>query len=276
MIKECLFPVAGLGTRFLPVTKVVPKELLPIVDKPLIHYGVHEAKEAGIDTMVLVTNKYKPAIKKYFELDSLIDEIANNSSKRAKLDELKETINSCEFNYVYQKQMLGLGHAILQAKRHISGNFFSVILPDDICHSPSENIMRQMLKVHSKYPNKNIIAVQEINDSEISKYGVVEFEALPGESNVLKVTGMVEKPKFEEAPSNLAIIGRYILNKKIFQVIEDTRPDLNNEIQITSSLQILAENGDVLALKFEGYRFDCGNEDGFINANSFFYNIKNF
>jgi len=273
MIKHCLFPVAGFGTRFLPVTKTVPKELLPILDKPLIQYAIDEAYGSELSEMVLIINDYKFAIKKYFEPFPYLESMISSSSKIEKLDCIKNITENCNLNFVNQTEMLGLGHAILQGKDIIGNNSFAVILPDDLCHNEDQSVMSQMLEIFKKNKDKCIVAVEEVNIKDVKKYGVINFKSSSG--NVFHVHDMIEKPSSSEAPSNLAIIGRYILTPDIFDILEQTEPDQNGEIQITNALRKLAKIGKVIAYKFKGRRIDCGSVDGYIKANMFFLEISN-
>jgi len=273
MIKHCLFPVAGFGTRFLPVTKTVPKELLPILDKPLLQYAIDEAFESGISEMVLVINEHKLAIKKYFEPFPYLESLISSSTKIDKLNCIHNITKNCNLNYVNQVEMLGLGHAILQGKDVIGNNPFAVVLPDDLCHNEDQSVMKQMQEIFEENKDKCIVAVEEVNIKDVDKYGVISFESTSG--NTFQVDEMIEKPSSSEAPSNLAIIGRYIFTPDIFEILEQTEPDHNGEIQITNALREIAKNGNVIAYKFKGKRIDCGSVDGYIKANIFFSSLDN-
>jgi len=273
MIKHCLFPVAGFGTRFLPVTKTVPKELLPILDKPLIQYAIDEAYESELTEMVLVINEHKLAIKKYFEPFPYLESLISSSTKIDKLNCIHNITRNCNLNYINQAEMLGLGHAILQGKDMIGNNPFAVILPDDLCHNEHQSVMKQMQEIFKENKDKCIVAVEEVNIKDVDKYGVISFKTSFG--NVFQVDDMIEKPSSSEAPSNLAIIGRYILTPDIFEILEQTEPDHNGEIQITNALRKIAKNGKVIAYKFKGKRIDCGSVDGYIKANIFFSSLDN-
>jgi len=268
MINHCIFPVAGFGTRFLPATKTVPKELLPVLDKPLIQYAIDEAYDSGISEMVLVMNEYKLAIKKYFEPFPYLESLISSSPKIDKLDCIDNIIKNCSLNFINQTEMLGLGHAILQGKDIIENNPFAVILPDDLCHNEDKSVMSQMQEIFKENKDKCIVAVEEVNIEDVDKYGVISFKS--SSNNAFKVDDMIEKPSIDEAPSNLAIIGRYILTPDIFEAIERTKPDHNGEIQITNALRELAKIGKVIAYKFDGRRIDCGSVKGYIEANTFF------
>ena len=270
MIKKCLFPVAGYGTRFLPATKAIPKEMLPILTKPLIQYGVEEAMSAGITQMAMVTSKYKDAIKQHFEPHVDIEASIKGTAKESLLDEVNHIIDQCGFSYIEQQQMLGLGHAIYTGKPLISNEPFAVILPDDLCHHKGDSVLQQMVNLHQQHPDCCIVAIEEVPMSEVDKYGVISGELLPELDNVYRVSSMVEKPAPEKAPTNLAIIGRYILTPEIFNVLEQTAADKNGEIQITDALMTLAKQDKVLAYKFDGKRFDCGSVDGFLVATNEF------
>ena len=273
MIHTCLFPVAGYGTRFLPATKAIPKEMLPILTKPLIQYGVEEAVEAGCRTMAMVTSKYKKAIEDHFDTHTDIENSIAGSSKAKLLEPLSRLIDQIDVTSIRQKEMKGLGHAILIGKPLVGNTPFAVILPDDLCHNERDGVLAQMTALYAKYPGHCIVAVEEVPHKEVNKYGIVEVKTFKSgiDSDLLRITNMVEKPAVEEAPSNLAIIGRYILVPEIFDVLEQTPPGKGGEIQITDALMQLAKEGRVLAYRFKGRRFDCGSVDGFVEATNFFY-----
>jgi UTP--glucose-1-phosphate uridylyltransferase len=269
MIKKCLFPAAGYGTRFLPATKSVPKEMLPVLTKPLIQYGVEEAVSAGMNTMAMVISKYKKSIEDHFDRHTDIEDNISGSSKEELLSEVNSLINNCTFSYTRQLEMKGLGHAILTGQTLIGDEPFAVILADDLCDNDGESVLSQMTKVYEKYPDHCIVAVEEIPMSDTNKYGVIA--GLNIEENIIKVDNMVEKPEPKDAPSNFAIIGRYILTPEIFDIIENTPAGKGGEIQITDALLTLAKQGKVLAYKFDGKRFDCGSIDGFVEATNHYY-----
>ena len=269
MIKKCLFPAAGYGTRFLPATKSVPKEMLPVLTKPLIQYGVEEAVSAGMSTMAMVISKYKKSIEDHFDRHTDIEDNISGSSKEELLSEVNSLINNCTFSYTRQLEMKGLGHAILTGQTLIGNEPFAVILADDLCDNDGESVLSQMTKVYEKYPDHCIVAVEEIPMSDTNKYGVIAGSNI--EDNIIKVDNMVEKPEPKDAPSNLAIIGRYILIPEIFYIIENTPAGKGGEIQITDALLTLAKQGKVLAYKFDGKRFDCGSIDGFVEATNHYY-----
>jgi len=269
-ITKCLFLVAGYGTRFLPVTKATPKEMLPILTKPLIQYGVEEAISAGITTMAMVTSKYKQAIKNHFEPHADIEASIKGTAKASLLDEVNHASEQCDFTYIEQQQMLGLGHAIYTGKPLIGNDPFAVILPDDLCTSDGDSVLLQMTKLYEQHPDCCIVAIEEVPMTQVDKYGVIDGELLEGSNNAYRVNSMVEKPSPEDAPTNLAIIGRYILTPEIFDVLENTSPDKNGEIQITDALMTLSKKGKVIAYKFQGERFDCGSVKGFVMATNAF------
>ena len=265
-IRKCLFPVAGYGTRFLPATKAIPKEMFPIGRKPLIQYAVEEAISCGISDMVMITSKYKGAIRAHFEPDHEIEASINGSEKEKLLIDLNMIIDTCEFSYVEQHKMLGLGHAISCGEQVIESESFAVVLPDDLCHNEGYSVLEQMKEIYENNPDCCVVAIEEVPGSEVDKYGVIDGELLFDSKDTYLVKNMVEKPKLTEAPSNLAIIGRYILTADIFDALRDTNPDKNGEIQITDALMKLARQGKVIAYKFQGKRFDCGSPKGFVRA----------
>jgi UTP--glucose-1-phosphate uridylyltransferase len=283
-ITKCLFPVAGYGTRFLPATKAIPKEMLPILTKPLIQYGVEEAMSAGMTTMAMVTSKYKQAIKNHFESHGDIKSSIKGTAKEQLCDELTNIMDKCTFTYTEQQQMLGLGHAIYTGKPLIGNEPFAVILPDDLCtntpqvgteKSSGDSVLKQMTKLYEQHSDCCIVAIEEVPMTEVDKYGVIDGELLQGSNDTYRVNAMVEKPGPIEAPTNLAIIGRYILTPEIFEVLENTAPDKNGEIQITDALMTLAKQGKVIAYKFEGTRYDCGSVKGFVIATTHFAEQQN-
>lgn len=269
-IKKCLFPVAGYGTRFLPVTKAIPKEMLPILTKPLIQYGVEEAMSAGMTTMAMVTSKYKQAIENHFKPHADIEKSIQGTEKEQLLDEVNYISDRCNFNYINQEQMLGLGHAIYTGKPLIGNEPFAVILPDDLCVNDDDSVLKQMTKLHKQHQNCCIVAIEEVPMAEVDKYGAIDGELLKDSSSAYRVNTMVEKPNPKDAPTNLAIIGRYILTPEIFDILENTKSDKNGEIQITDALMTLAKQGKVIAYKFQGTRYDCGNVKGFVVATNAF------
>ncbi len=269
MLKTCLFPAAGYGTRFLPATKSLPKEMLPILTKPLIHYGVDEALQAGMSNMAFVTGRGKRALEDYFDISYELEHQISGTNKENLLTEIRNLMKNCSFSFTRQNSMKGLGDAINSGKNLVDNEAFGVILADDLCTNENgENVMAQMTKIFEKF-RCSIVAVMEINGDEISNYGVIEGNYI--EDDLLIVKNMIEKPKKGETKSNLAIIGRYILTPSIFAEISQTKPGRNGEIQITDALLKQANNGIVLAYKFKGKRFDCGSIKGYVEAINYFY-----
>jgi len=269
MIEKCLFPVAGYGTRFLPATKSTPKEMLPIVNKPLLQYGVEEALDAGMLNCALVTGRGKRAIADHFDLNYELEAEIAGSSKEKYLEGIREVIDRGVFTMVRQRAMKGLGHAILTGEPLIGDKPFGVLLADDLCVNPGgDGVLAQMSKLYEIH-QCSIVAVMEVPMDQVSAYGVVAGEAI-GEGQY-RVSQMVEKPPVEEAPSNLAVIGRYILTPDIFDIIRNTPPGRNGEVQITDALQTQASEGRVIAYKFDGLRFDCGSVPGFVEATNYVY-----
>ncbi|OCS01525.1 UTP--glucose-1-phosphate uridylyltransferase [Campylobacter fetus subsp. testudinum] len=273
MIQTCLFPAAGYGTRFLPATKSLPKEMLPILTKPLIHYGVDEAREAGMKNMAFVTGRGKRALEDYFDISYELEHQIAGTKKEYLLTEIRDLMSSCSFSFTRQSSMKGLGDAIYTGRTLVGDEAFGVILADDLCiNEDGENVLAQMAKIYEKY-RCSIVAVMEVPKESISSYGVVNGKFI--EDDLLMVNDMIEKPSPNEAPTNLAIIGRYILTPDIFEILESTKPGKNGEIQITDALLKQAQNGMVLAYKFKGRRFDCGSVSGFVEATNFFYESDN-
>ncbi|MDX4038436.1 UTP--glucose-1-phosphate uridylyltransferase GalU [Aliarcobacter skirrowii] len=271
-IKKCLFPAAGYGTRFLPATKATPKEMLPILTKPLIQYGVEEALAAGIENMAIVTGRGKRAIEDHFDISYELEHQIKGTSKEHYLTEIRDVITKCTFSYTRQIEMKGLGHAILSGENLIGNQPFAVLLADDLCDSSDNGVLSQMVELYKKY-TCSIVAIEEIPKENTNKYGVIAGNEI--ESGIFMVKDMVEKPEPEVAPSNLAIIGRYILTPDIFDIIKETKPGKGGEIQITDALLTQAKKGMVLAYKFKGQRFDCGSIDGFVKATNYFYDKSN-
>ncbi|WP_456380483.1 UTP--glucose-1-phosphate uridylyltransferase GalU [Hydrogenimonas sp.] len=269
MIRKCLFPAAGYGTRFLPATKAMPKEMLPVMAKPLIQYGVEEAVEAGMNVMAIITGRGKRAIEDHFDVSFELEHQIFGTPKEYLLHEIRDLINKCTFTYTRQIEMKGLGDAIYKGRVLIGEEPFAVLLADDLCtNEEGDGILAQMVKVYNKY-RCSIVAVQEVPMDQVNKYGVVAGKEI--DKDLVMVDTMVEKPDPKEAPSNLAIIGRYILTPDIFDLIKETKPGKGGEIQITDALMAQAKKGMVMAYKFKGRRFDCGSIDGFVEATNYFY-----
>ena len=269
MINKCLFPAAGYGTRFLPATKAVPKEMLPILTKPLLQYGVEEALSAGITNMAIVTGRGKRAIEDHFDNSFEIESQLRGTSKEHCLKGINNVIKNSIFTYVRQKQMLGLGHAILTSEPLIGNEPFAVILADDLCDFDDHGVISQMIAIYNKY-QCSVVAIEEVPMNQTKKYGIINGNLIDNSNNTYQITEMEEKPEEGNATSNMAIIGRYILTPDIFNILKQVKPDKNGEIQITDALKIQAKQGKVLAYKFKGKRFDCGSLEGFLEANNYF------
>ncbi len=274
MVKKCLFPAAGYGTRFLPATKATPKEMLPVLTKPLIQYGVEEALEAGIKTMAIITGRGKRAIEDHFDISYELEHQIRGSSKEPLLNDIRGLITQCTFSYTRQVEMKGLGHAILTGETLIGDEPFAVVLADDLCtNDDEEGVLQQMIKVYDTY-QCSVVAIEEIPKEDTHKYGVIAGNLVDHTTDIYRVTDMVEKPDPKDAPSNLAIIGRYILTPDIFDILRDTKPGKGGEIQITDALLEQAKQGKVIAYNFKGKRFDCGSVDGFVDATNYFYHTQ--
>lgn len=268
VIKKCLFPVAGYGTRFLPATKSMPKEMLPVVNKPLVQYGVEEALEAGLYEVGFVTGRGKRAINDHFDTNYELEKEIEGTGKEELLTGIREVINKGTFSTTRQPEMLGLGNAILTGETLIGDEPFGVVLADDLCFGDDVGVLAQMVEMYKQF-RCSIVAIQEVPEDQIEKFGVIAGD--PIRDDLFRVNDMVEKPKASEAPSNLAIIGRYILTPDIFDIIRETPPGKNGEVQITDALRAQAEKGCVMAYKFRGKRFDCGSIDGFVEATNYTY-----
>ncbi len=261
-IRVAVFPAAGLGTRFLPATKAQPKEMLPLVDRPLIQYVVEEARDAGISRIVIVTGRGKNAIEDHFDTSYELERTLEEKGKNLLLGEVREVAELIPVSYVRQKQALGLGHAVLQARDLVGDQPFAVMLGDDIVDA-EEPCIGQMIRLYERRGNP-VIALQEVPRSETRQYGIVAGEKI--EDRVVRVTDMVEKPSPENAPSNLAIIGRYLLPPEIFGILGETKPEVGGEIQLTSALKTLLSRRPVDGYLFEGKRYDAGDKLGFLKA----------
>ena len=269
MIKKCLFPAAGYGTRFLPATKAVPKEMLPLLTKPLLQYGVEEALSAGISNMAIVTGRGKRAIEDHFDNSFELEMQLSGTSKESYLKEIKEIIKNSTITYVRQKQMLGLGHAILTGEPLIGDEPFAVILADDLCDCDESGVISQLIEIYNKY-RCSVVAIEEIPIDQTSKYGIIAGNLIDESEDTFIVTDMIEKPEPKNAPTNMAIIGRYILTPDIFDILRNTKPSKGGEIQITDALLTQAKQGKVIAYKFKGKRFDCGSIKGYVAATNYF------
>lgn len=261
-VKKAVFPVAGLGTRFLPATKSSPKEMLPLIDKPLVHYVVEEAVASGIEDILFVTGRGKRALEDYFDISFELEALLQEKGKDETLREVREIADMVKIFYVRQKQALGLGHAILCAREFVGNEPFAVLLGDDIIDG-GKPCLGQLLDVYRKYRG-TVLALEEVPMENISSYGCVRANQLSDQ--VFEVLDMVEKPKQEEAPSNLAIIGRYVLTPDIFPILEKQKPGKGGEIQLTDAIRQLLHDEAVYGCRFEGIRHDCGDKLGFLKA----------
>ncbi|NKN32271.1 UTP--glucose-1-phosphate uridylyltransferase GalU [Marichromatium bheemlicum] len=263
-IHKAVFPVAGLGTRFLPATKASPKEMLPIVDKPLIQYAAEEAEAAGVDQLVFITGRHKRSIEdhfdKAFELEVELAEAGKETLLKVVRNVLSER-TSC--TYVRQAEALGLGHAVLCAKPVVGNEAFAVLLADDLIRADEKGVVEQMAEVHARY-GCSVLSVQEVPREETHKYGIVEVES--GADGELRVVSIVEKPAPEDAPSNLAVVGRYLLTPAIFDKLESTGTGAGGEIQLTDAISALLADEPVIAHPFQGKRYDCGSKLGYLEA----------
>ncbi|NRA43197.1 MAG: UTP--glucose-1-phosphate uridylyltransferase GalU [Pseudomonadales bacterium] len=267
MIEKCLFPVAGYGTRFLPATKSMPKEMLPVVNKPLVQYGVEEAIDAGMCDISFITGRGKRAIADHFDISYELEHQIAGSGKEVYLESIRNVLDKGTFSFTRQREMKGLGHAILTGETMIGDHPFGVILSDDLCvNQQGKGVMAQMAELYKQF-RCSIVAIMEVPEDQVHKYGVIAGESM--KDGLYRVEDMVEKPAKEDAPSNLAIIGRYILTPDIFDILRDTAPGKNGEVQITDALLQQAKKGCVMAYKFEGQRFDCGSVNGFVEATNF-------
>ena len=264
-VTKAVFPVAGMGTRFLPATKANPKEMLPIVDKPLIQYAVEEAINAGITELIFITGRTKRSITDHFDKAYELETELQRKNKNHELKIIKNIIpNGVTCIYIRQAEPLGLGHAVLCAKSVIGDNPFAVLLPDDLIDDGERGVTKQLTELYNE-ADRSIIAVEDIPAEDTLKYGIVETISSENKS-LQKINGIVEKPKPEETLSTLAVVGRYIFNPKIFSLIEKTKADKNGEIQLTDAISMLLKNEEVYAYEFEGMRYDCGSKFGYMKA----------
>jgi len=263
-IRKAVFPVAGLGTRFLPATKTVPKEMLPIIDRPLIQYAVDEAIEAGCDTLVFVTNRYKHAVADYFDKAYELEQKLERAGKKEQLEQIRHVLpKGVRAVFVTQTEALGLGHAVLCAKPIVGDEPFAVLLPDDLIWNRGAGALKQMADLNEA-SGASIIAVEDVPHEKTGSYGIVATDKFDGRKG--HITQIVEKPKPEEAPSDLAVVGRYVLSPKIFQLLEATGTGAGGEIQLTDAIARLLDGEPVDAYRFEGTRFDCGTHLGLVEA----------
>ncbi|MEO8098836.1 MAG: UTP--glucose-1-phosphate uridylyltransferase GalU [Acidobacteriota bacterium] len=266
-VRKAVFPAAGLGTRFLPATKAMPKEMLPLVDKPLIQYGVEEAIHSGIQHIIIVTGRGKTAIEDHFDVSFELEHLLESRNKKETLAMLRSLSDMIDVAYVRQKEALGLGHAVLRAREMVGNEPFAVILSDDIIDAETP-ALRQMLDVYEFY-GAPVVALMEVPRENISAYGVVDAEPIgdsAGGGRLYRIRNLVEKPKPQDAPSNLAIIGRYILTPEIFESLESIEPGSGGEIQLTDGLKHALRSRPIYGYRFEGTRYDAGDKLGFLKA----------
>jgi UTP--glucose-1-phosphate uridylyltransferase len=263
-VRKAIIPAAGLGTRFLPATKAQPKEMLPIVDKPTIQYIVEEAIASGIEDIIIVSGRGKRAIEDHFDKSYELEETLAKKEKWKQLEEVQNISNLANIHYIRQKEPKGLGHAIACASSFIGDEPFAVLLGDDIVKS-EEPCLKQMIEVYDEYQS-SVVGVQEVADKDVSKYGIVEPRGKEYKPGILPLADLKEKPKLEDAPSNYAIMGRYILNPEIFDILKNQAPGSGNEIQLTDAIKELNKTQEVLAYEFKGQRYDVGDKFGFVKA----------
>ncbi|MEA5669130.1 UTP--glucose-1-phosphate uridylyltransferase GalU [Stenotrophomonas sp. MH1] len=263
-IKKAVFPVAGLGTRFLPATKTVPKEMLPIIDRPLIQYAVDEAIEAGCDTLIFITNRYKHAVADYFDKAYELEQKLERAGKTEQLEQIRHVLpKGVRAVFVTQTEALGLGHAVLCAKPIVGDEPFAVLLPDDLIWNRGDGALKQMADLNEA-SGASVIAVEDVPHEKTGSYGIVATDKFDGRKG--HITQIVEKPKPEDAPSDLAVVGRYVLSPKIFELLESTGTGAGGEIQLTDAIAQLLTSEQVDAFRFEGTRFDCGTHLGLVEA----------
>lgn len=263
-IRKAVFPVAGLGTRFLPATKTVPKEMLPIIDRPLIQYAVDEAVEAGCDTLIFVTNRYKHAVADYFDKAYELEQKLERAGKAEQLELVRNVLPPhVRAVFVTQAEALGLGHAVLCAKPIVGNEPFAVLLPDDLIWNRGPGALKQMADA-AQASGGSVIAVQDVPPEQTGSYGIVATEAFNGREG--RINAIVEKPRPDVAPSTLAVVGRYVLDARIFSLLENTTPGTGGEIQLTDAIAALLSEKPVHAYRFQGTRFDCGTHIGLIEA----------
>ena len=263
MIKKAVLPVAGFGTRFLPASKATPKEMLPIIDKPLVQYAVEEAIDSGINEIIFITSPEKHSIKKHFKPNKDLELRLQNSNKQEMIEKLNpKKFNNVKFYYINQNEQKGLGHAVLQAESVIGNSSFAVLLPDDLFFS-EKSCLDQLIDIF-KEKKSSVIAVNKIDENNIHKYGVIK----PGEQNeeAIKIDDIIEKPAAQDAPSDMAVCGRYILNPAIFKHLKLIKSDKSGEIQLTDAIRSLLNDEDIFATIYNGEKFDCGSKEGFVHA----------
>lgn len=261
-VRKAIIPAAGLGTRFLPATKAQPKEMLPIVDKPALQYIIEEAVDSGIEEILIITGRNKKSIEDHFDKSVELELELERSGKLELLEQIRKISDMANIHYIRQKEPKGLGHAIYCARYFIGNEPFAVLLGDDIVYS-QKPCLKQMIDVYNEY-RTTILGVQKVSDQDVGKYGIVDVKQI--EDRVYKVKGLVEKPALKDAPSNMAILGRYVISPEIFGILEQTEPGKGGEIQLTDGLKTLAQREAMYAYDFEGRRYDVGDKQGFLEA----------
>ncbi|WP_024615528.1 UTP--glucose-1-phosphate uridylyltransferase GalU [Clostridium sp. Ade.TY] len=262
-IRKAIIPAAGLGTRFLPATKAQPKEMLPIVDKPTIQYIIEEAIASGIEEILIITGRSKKCIEDHFDRSVELELELEKSGKKEMLEMVQDISNMADIYYIRQKEPKGLGHAISCAKTFVGNEPFAILLGDDVVYNDEKPCLKQLIDCYNEY-NTSVLGVQTVPEDKVNKYGIVDGILI--EDRVCKVKGLVEKPSIEEAPSNVAILGRYIVTPKIFEILEKTKPGKGGEIQLTDALLDLIKEEAMYAYNFEGRRYDVGDKQGFLEA----------
>ena len=262
-IRKAIIPAAGLGTRFLPATKAQPKEMLPIVDKPTLQYIIEEAIESGIEEILIITGRNKKSIEDHFDRSVELELELEHKGKVEMLEMVKSISNMVDIHFIRQKEPKGLGHAIYCAKSFVGNEPFAVMLGDDIVYNEGKPCLRQLMDCYDEYKT-SVLGIQTVPDGDVDKYGIVD--GLKIEGNVTKVKGLVEKPSVDEAPGNMAILGRYIITPSIFEILERTKPGKGGEIQLTDALLELMSEEAIYAYNFEGRRYDVGDKLGFLEA----------
>ena len=261
-VRKAVIPAAGLGTRFLPATKAQPKVMLPVIDVPAIQLVVEEAARAGIDDVLIITGRGQRAIEDHFDRNLELERFLEDKQKFDELKRIRQISDMADVHYIRQKEALGLGHAVSVAQAHVGDEPFVVMLGDDLIH-PSEPLLGEMLRAHDTF-GRSVIAAMEVSKQEISMYGCIEPESF--EEDLVRILSIIEKPSPEEAPSNLAVIGRYVLTPEIFDALRRTTPGRGGEIQLTDAINLLAQEQAVYAYRFEGRRFDVGNPLDYVKA----------
>ncbi|WP_028951140.1 UTP--glucose-1-phosphate uridylyltransferase GalU [Sulfurihydrogenibium subterraneum] len=262
-VRKAVIPVAGFGTRFLPATKSTPKEMMPLIDKPIIHYIVEEAVNSGIETIIFVTGRHKRAIEDYFDYYPELEQVLRKSGKEEEIEKLREISNMAEFVYIRQKEQLGLGHAVLTAERLVGDEPFAVLLGDELIKNDGNPGIKQLIDIYYKF-GKSVVGTMEVSKGDVSKYGIVAGKEVI--NGIKLVETLVEKPSVEEAPSNTAIIGRYVLTPNIFESLKETPIGKGGELQLTDGLIQLRQSEVIYSKNIEGVRHDTGNKIGYLEA----------